>query len=105
MYRAGKTDWIHKPTVLRGVGAAARDESISRYWSLTEEETSVRRDDGGRAGYWRITGLGERFVLAAVRVPKYAHIYDGSCLRLSGDPVSIVDCLGDRFNYRELMGM
>jgi len=50
MYLRGGTDWIHKPTVLNGIGAAARDESISRYWGLTEEEIE-RREDGGRADH------------------------------------------------------
>lgn len=102
MYKAGGTDWIYKPDVLRGKGSASRDESIARYWGLIEEE-SKRRPDGGRAGYWRVTELGRDFVLGRVRIPKYAHIYNKECKKLSGELVSIRDCLGKKFDYRELM--
>jgi hypothetical protein len=95
-------DWMHKPTVLSGLGAAARDESIARYWGLLEEETTLRAD-GGRAGWWRVTPKGRQFVLGLISVPKYAHIYDGRALKLDGKPVDIAECLGKKFDYRELM--
>lgn len=103
MYQAGGTDWIHKPTVLSGLGAAARDESIARYWGLTEEETEIRRDDGGRAGWWRVTRAGEAWIYGESTIPKYALIYNGECLGHEGSRVTIVDALGQKFSYRELM--
>jgi hypothetical protein len=102
IYRAARTDWVHKPTVLSGIGAAARDESLLRYWGLMEEETE-RRDDGGRAGWWRITDAGEQWVLGRTTVPKYARTYGSRCLGIEGDPQSIRDALGSKFNYDELM--
>jgi len=104
MYRVGKTNWIHKPTVLKGVGAAARDESIARYWGLIEEEIEVKRDDGGRAGWWRITPKGEQWILGQILVPKYAYIYDARLLEVDGPPTSIRTALGLKFDYEELMG-
>lgn len=103
MYRAGGTDWIHKPTVLKGLGSAARDESILRYWGLLEEEKD-RRPDGGRSGWWRVTDAGEEFVLGATTVPKHARIYDGRCLGLDPESyISIKDALGNKFDYDALM--
>lgn len=102
MYRHGGTSWLHKPTVLKGVGSSARDESIARYWNLVEEERHDRSE--GRAGYWRVTERGGRFVLGELRVPRYAVIYNGRCLRLEGKDVSIFDCLGAKFSYSELIG-
>jgi hypothetical protein len=102
-WRAAGRDFAHKPTVLRGVGAAARDESLLRFWGLLEEE-QARREDGGRAGWWRVTELGERFVLDRVRLPKYARIYDGRLLELdASQTLSVVEALGERFNYAELL--
>jgi hypothetical protein len=80
----------------------SNEEPKLRYWGLLEEEPTVR-EDGGRAGWWRVTELGERFARHQVRVPSHALIYDGRCLGLRGEPVSISDCLGNRFDYRELM--
>lgn len=103
MYRYAGTDWLHKPTALSGLGAAARDESLLRYWSLIEEATEPR-DDGGRAGWWRVTPHGEQFLLGHATVPKYVFVYDGRLLSLDqSERVSIHDALGDRFNYGDLM--
>lgn len=103
MYRAAGTDWVHKPTALKGLGAAARDESLLRYWGLMEEESAVRAD-GGRSGWWRVTPQGEAFLLDISRVPKYATIYDGRLLGMDATQmVNIRDALSDKFNYNELM--
>lgn len=100
MYRAGGTDWVYLPSLRDGNGAM--DTTMTQYWGLIEEER-VKREDGGRAGWWRLTPLATRFVLGQATVPKYARIYDGRCLGLTGEPVTIHDCLGSKFNYRELM--
>lgn len=102
LYREAGTSWVHKPTVLKGVGSAARDESIARYWGLIEEERRDRMREG-RAGYWRVTERGGKFVLGELRVPRHAVIYNNRCLRLEGKDVSIFDCLGNRFSYSDLM--
>jgi hypothetical protein len=98
----GPMGWFHKPTVLSGLGAAARDESIARYWGLLEEERIVR-PDGGRSGWWRLTARGALFVNGEIGLDKYVHIYDGRALRFSGATVGIKQCLGEKFDYAELM--
>lgn len=104
LYKAGANGtFIHKPTVLKGKGSGSRDESIARYWGLLEEERTVKRDDGGRAGYWRLTPRGVAFVRGAVTIPAYALVYNKKCLGLEGPPRTIQDCLGKRFDYQELM--
>ena len=99
MYRAGGTDFIHLPTT---IGARSREEGKLRYWGLVEERSGTR-PDGGHAGWWRVTELGELFILKKVRVRQYAEVYNGECLALTGDVVSIEDALGDSFLYGELM--
>lgn len=99
MYRAGGKEFIHVPTVL---DARSREEGKLRYWNLVEEQLAAR-PDGGRAGYWRVTDLGERFVLNRTYVQKYALVYDGTCFGVTGSPVNIREALGNKFNYRELM--
>lgn len=102
LYRKHGMDWGHVPTIaprLRGDGGMI---ALLRYWGLVEESPELR-DDGGRAGWWRVTDLGRDFVLNRVTVPKYARIYDSDLLSLEGVQVSIRDALGERFNYEELM--
>lgn len=99
MYRAGGRDYIHLPTT---IGARSREEGKLRYWGLVEE-APVEREDGGRAGYWRVSAVGELFVLGQTKVYSHARVYNGKCLGLVGDMISIQDALGSRFDYRELM--
>lgn len=101
LYRAGAArDYVHAPT------ATKRDANVETaklvYWGLTEEAPG-KREDGGRPGWYRLTPLGIAFVEGTGTVRKYAHIYDNRVLRMSGDPVTIHDALGKKFNYRELM--
>lgn len=100
MYRAARLDWQHIPTT---VGGRSREEGKLRYWGLVEEETTLHRPDGGRAGYWRVTATGEEFVKLTLAMPSHAKVYDGRCLGLIGDPVSIRQALGSAFDYEELM--
>jgi hypothetical protein len=98
-YREAGTAWFHMPSIIGHTGDLAK----ARYWNLMREDTTELREDGGRAGWWQITPTGEAFINHQVSVPKYARIYDGRKLSLEGPPVTIVDSLGKKFNYRELM--
>jgi hypothetical protein len=100
MYRVGGRDWVHVPSQ---VGARSREEGKLAYWGLVEEEKALR-PDGGRTGYWRVTRIGELFVLNKCTVPKYARIYNGELVNLDpNEQVSIVDALGTKFDYAEMM--
>lgn len=102
MYRVHGLQWGHAPStehVARLGGELAR----LRLWGLVQEQTAVR-DDGGRAGWWRVTMKGEQFIRNEILIPKYVRIYDGRVLSRDTDQmVSIIDALGTRFDYRELM--
>lgn len=101
MYLHGqdRQSWVHLPTV---IGRRSAEEGKLRYWKLVEERPGTR-DDGGHAGFWRLTDLGRQFVAGQVTVPKYARVYNGKLLGLDGPQISIRDALGERFNYDELM--
>jgi hypothetical protein len=102
MYRAHGMNWGHAPTtstVSRVGGELAR----CRYWNLIQEATE-KRDDGGRAGWWRITPHGEEFLRNQIRVASHAFIYDNRLQKL--DFTNLVSCreaLGRKFDYDELM--
>jgi hypothetical protein len=83
----------------RGTG----DVTKLRYWGLMVQQEGERDDGSNRVGIWRFTPLGAEWVLARRALPKYARIYDSRCLGLDGDQVTILDALGDGFDYGELM--
>ena len=101
MYRRGGLDWFHKPSVLRGVGASARDESLLRFWGLIEEKKSKGVD--GRSGWWKVTPKGEQFITGTLAVRKYIHIYNGEFIRFSGPDIDVFDAAGERFSLREML--
>jgi hypothetical protein len=104
LYRASVYAADGEWPVLHGPSLPGDTHEISQlsWWGLVEEER-IRRPDGGRAGYWRVTPKGWKWVRQHITIPKYARIYDSRVLSLVGDPVNVQDCLGSRFSYVELM--
>lgn len=84
----------------RGGGDFAKLE----YWGLLEERAP---DEGTRArtsGKWRITSRGRAFAAGRLELPRYALVYNGSCLGFEGAPRGVRECLGTRFDFEELWG-
>jgi hypothetical protein len=97
LYRK-RWDFVHLPPVDPSHGEAAR----LSYWGLIEEEP-IFREDGGRAGWWRITPLGADWLRGQVTVPMTAHIYDSRLLKLDGPPWHVTDAVKQKFDLQELM--
>lgn len=106
------SDWLHVPSYINsqvshaGVAAAVRgDWAKLTHWGLLEEQPNQERADGSsRVGYYKITERGRLFVQCQLRVDRHIWLYDGRPLSRPGGPtVSIIEALGDRFNYAELM--
>lgn len=100
MYKHSGLSFVHAPTLFeRHTG----DFGKLVYWDLIREATTPR-EDGGRAGWWRVTKTGRAFIRRKIEVPKYALIYDAGLLGFDESKwVDIQDCLGTRFNLSELM--
>jgi hypothetical protein len=102
MYREGdfgRRLYVHVPSLDPARGG---DVAKLQFWGLIEEE-KVARVDGGRSGYWRVTARGESWIERKTAVPKYARIYDGRMLSLTGPLVTIDDALGEHFRLDDLM--
>lgn len=103
IYRRGleqEGGWVHLPTQ---VPARSREEGKLAYWGLLEEATEPR-PDGGRAGWWRVTDKGSDFIHGLITIERYAYVYNDRVMRREGDPRTIQQALGKRFDLRELMG-
>ena len=102
--RKGFEHWIHLATEMRSDRNSREEGKLASAWGLLEE-LNEQREDGGRAGYWRLTQKGKSFVENRTVVPKYAFFYNAEFTgfdRTAGT-VNIKDCLRDKFNYSELM--
>jgi len=102
--QATGSDWVHMPTLLASKRLQRSDEAKLVYWELIEPFTGTREDGSSRNGHYRITPKGIAFVSGSLPVPKYAYVSNSKVIRFSDEKVGIEACLGDKFNYRELMG-
>ncbi len=78
-----------------------------RHWELVVPEPGKSRS--GRKGRFAITALGEKFVKSEVKVPSHYYEYQRQNVGWMwlGDEeikyITIVDALGTKFNYKDLM--
>lgn len=94
-------NWLktqNTPASLRG------DFPKLHYWGLIEAKEATREDGSPRVGYYRITEKGRKFVHGLIEVPARAQLFNQKFYGYDGDPISIKQALGDKFNYEELMG-
>ena len=91
--------YVHVPSIDPTRGG---DVAKLGFWGLIEEE-KIARTDGGRAGYWRVTQKGEDWISGKTTIQKYARVYDGRLLSLTGPAVDINEALGDWFRLDDLM--
>lgn len=75
-----------------------------RHYQLIESAGKTR-DDGGHAGIWRVTPLGESFVKGEISIKSKVLLYNGKCYGVEGDNITIQGALRNKFNYNELMGI
>ena len=102
MYKEYGTSFGSLQDVRRKHGLLNKEESVMRYWGLIKEQ-DIKRQDGGRAGFWCVTPLGEQWIKNQTTILRYAHIYNGKCLEIEGKPTTIQNALGKDFNLQELM--
>ena len=93
----------HNPQV-RSVTQVTGEFPKLRHWDLIKKNDGIREDGSSRTNLYRITVRGIAFVLDQIMITKYATIYNDTKLEFWGPQVTIKECLGKKFNYRELMG-
>jgi len=67
-----------------------------RFWGMIEETD--------KTSYWRVSQKGFDFVNNKIKAPKKVAIYNNQFIGESEEQTSIVDALGDNFDFPELMG-
>ncbi len=99
--------WIHLedffknkknlPSSIRG------DISKLRFWGFLAKYEGEKEDGNPRNGMATVTHKGLHFALGKISAPKNLFIYNNKVYSRSVEECSIQECLGDRFNYNELM--
>jgi hypothetical protein len=74
-----------------------------RFWGLIESKGEQRRDGSPHAGFWKMLPKGHEFVRNQIRVPMRVALYNDEFMGESDETISIVEALGEHFDYQELM--
>lgn len=77
--------------------------STLMHWGLIQRVFKSDHEKVRTSGYWRLTDEGAAFVQNKLRVPKYVMTFDGTVESCSDNVLSIEECLGKDFDYRELI--
>jgi ssDNA-binding Zn-finger/Zn-ribbon topoisomerase 1 len=93
----------HVKDIVSGISdTGTNDFSKLRYWGMIEEQSND--DDTKRtSGHWRITDKGRLFARNSIYVPMYVFIYNGKKQGFSVGETNIVEALGTKFNYSQLI--
>ena len=99
----GSEGWIDVPAVAPRWVVRSNQLPTIRWWSLAERPPN---DDPllKHSGLWRPTKNGVAFAHRRTHIQDTAVTYNGNVEAISGAYVDIVDTLGIRFNYAEMMG-
>lgn len=105
IYKSGKTDFFHVERFLKNLnrGDLRGDFHKARFWGLLEKKIELRADNSPRNGFYKITGRGILFVEGKLSIPERILIFDNKFMGYEGKEVTILDVLGKKFDYSELM--
>ena len=104
-HAGGAQDFVHISSIMtkKDEEISGFDISIARFWKLVETREKAPDKRTKSSGQWKLTRHGQAFVMNQLKIQKYAMLFDNRCTGFYGDDVGIKDCLGNKFNYEELM--
>ena len=101
--------WLHVEKHIMNTGVfkvMPREWQKLRYWDLMEPNDLPAEDGNPHNGYWRIPDTGMQFAEGKIKVPKYVWVFNNIVIAKSNKfMVDVHDCLKNKFNYSELMGL
>jgi hypothetical protein len=102
LWRRAGTNVVHLNST---VSSVSHEAAQLAWWGMIEQRPDDRRrEDEGRSSWWRVTDLGQRFAQNQVMVSQHVYVFHGNVLGFDDTQrISIVEALGDKFDYRELM--
>lgn len=100
LYKLGKWEEYHHISKIF-VGHPGDFAKLKYYGFIVEEvnmNTTTRT-----SGMWRITDEGRRFILRERTANSHFKVYNSEFRGFEGDQIDIIEALGEKFNYAELM--
>jgi hypothetical protein len=104
LYRNQKNEFVKVEDYLIKNGyQRCGDFSYLRHYGFIEALKEKREDNSPRNGFYRITGLGRLFVEGKELAKEKFLIQNNKLLGFEGEDINIIDALGNKFNYNDLM--
>ena len=94
-----REQWVHP---LDDLNANNGNYAKMRHFGLIESKGKTHEDKRG-SGLWRITQKGVNFVLCETKIHEKVRIYNNESFGFVGNQISILEVLGKKFSYTELM--
>jgi len=106
MWKHNKYDFFHVENWLKQIGQSGlrADYHKLRFWGLIEAKIEAREDGSKRNGYYKITNEGVQFASRKTTVQSKAVILHNKLQYFEGEQISIIQALGKKFDYNQLMG-
>lgn len=85
-----------------GITPRASHFAELRHWGLIEP---LKTNDPNKksSGYWMITEKGRAFVEQGIKLPEKIKMFNNTFFGFEGDEIDIIQSLGNKFSYYELM--
>lgn len=94
--------WVH----VRELGLTAwGDFAKLMHWGMTIQKEKEKGDKSRTSGLWQPAQKGVRVVHNQEKFWSHIMLYDGRFLGFAGEQITIIDALGEKFDYEEVMGM
>jgi len=95
--------WIDVPSDAPRFVLRTKEYGTVRHWGLIEQRPNDDNPSKKESGLWMPTEEGIAFAKGQIRVPKHVYLYNNKPLQFSDEDTNIVEALGDKFDYAELM--
>ncbi len=104
LYRNRERGFIHLENEMKEQGyKRCGDASYLRHYRLIEAKKEDRLDGSSRNGMYKISGLGILFVEMKHKVQNTFLTFNNKCEGFNGKEIDILEALGTKFSYNELM--
>lgn len=96
-------NFIHINEILIKAKMNGSQIALLRHWGLVLQKPKTD-EDKRTSGFWAITQKGLNFVQCRVKLPKYISLYQNEITDIHEEElVDILDVLGKKFSYTDLM--
>lgn len=99
-------EWAYLPRVIPNVTINS-PFCMLQHWELIRPRPGERPDGSHRNGWWSITESGREYIdpAIALKVPRWALVYNSRCEGFRGDHLSIQEALGTKYDHAAMMDL